>query len=635
MEVSRNFVNFAGGSREPNKPSPHGALQMNYSILDFLGLLGAVGLFLYGMKVMSEGLQKAAGDRLRNILSAMTRNRFTGTVTGFFITALIQSSSASTVMVVSFVNAGLMTLGQSMAVIMGANVGTTFTAWIIALFGFKVDISAFALPLIGLAVPLLFSKKSRTKSLGEFTIGFAFLFMGLDMISKYVPDLQSNPEMFAFLQHYASMGFGSVLIFCLVGMLVTMIIQSSAAMFAITLIMCSKGWITFDLACALVLGSNIGTTITPLLASMSGNVAAKRTAMGHLLFNLLGTVWTLAVFFPFVELNSWITEEIGQGDPCELYRYVNTLQADNPEMYNSVFASALPTDTGDVLRHRTAISQMQISVSFGLSIFHTVFNLINLSIMIWLTNVYVKIVEFLVPAKHQGDDEFQLKFISAGILSASELNISQAEKEIHVFAERVGRMLPMARDLVHTKAGSDEFNQTYSRLEKYEEISDRMELEIANYLNRCAEGRLSNESKRRIAAMLSIDSEIESIADSMLGVGKILLRKQQGNVHFNEEIYANIDLMFSYVEKSVKSMLKVLNDIENVEERDIIASYNREREINNLRNQLRTTNVENINDRHYEYQSGIYYMDIISTLEKAGDYIINVTDTIRDEFRHR
>ena len=635
MEVSRNFVNFAGGSREPNKPSPHGALQMNYSILDFLGLLGAVGLFLYGMKVMSEGLQKAAGDRLRNILSAMTRNRFTGTVTGFFITALIQSSSASTVMVVSFVNAGLMTLGQSMAVIMGANVGTTFTAWVIALFGFKVDISAFALPLIGLAVPLLFSKKSRTKSLGEFTIGFAFLFMGLDMISKYVPDLQSNPEMFAFLQHYASMGFGSVLIFCLVGMLVTMIIQSSAAMFAITLIMCSKGWITFDLACALVLGSNIGTTITPLLASMSGNVAAKRTAMGHLLFNLLGTVWTLAVFFPFVELNSWITEEIGQGDPCELYRYVNTLQADNPEMYNSVFASALPTDTGDVLRHRTAISQMQISVSFGLSIFHTVFNLINLSIMIWLTNVYVKIVEFLVPAKHQGDDEFQLKFISAGILSASELNISQAEKEIHVFAERVGRMLPMARDLVHTKAGSDEFNQTYSRLEKYEEISDRMELEIANYLNRCAEGRLSNESKRRSAARLSIDSDIESIADSMLGVGKILLRKQQGNVHFNEEIYANIDLMFSYVEKSVESMLKVLNDIENVEERDIIASYNREREINNLRNQLRTTNVENINDRHYEYQSGIYYMDIISTLEKAGDYIINVTDTIRDEFRHR
>lgn len=608
---------------------------MNYSILDFLGLLGAVGLFLYGMKVMSEGLQKAAGDRLRNILSAMTRNRFTGTVTGFFITALIQSSSASTVMVVSFVNAGLMTLAQSMAVIMGANVGTTFTAWIIALFGFKVDISAFALPLIGLAVPLLFSKKSKTKSIGEFTIGFAFLFMGLDMISKYVPDLQSNPEMFAFLQRYASMGFGSVLIFCLVGVVVTMIIQSSAAMFAITLIMCSKGWITFDLACALVLGSNIGTTVTPLLASMSGNVAAKRTAMGHLLFNLLGTIWTLAVFYPFVDLNSWITEEIGQGDPAGLYNYVSNLQATDPGMYNQVMAAGLPTDDGVVLHHRSVIAQMQVSVSFGLSIFHTVFNLINLSIMIWLTNVYVKIVEILVPAKHSGDDEFQLKFISAGILSASELNISQAEKEMHVFAERVGRMLPMARDLVHTKAGSDDFNRTYSRLEKYEEISDRMELEIANYLNRCAEGRLSNESKRRLTAMLSIDSEIESIADAMLGVGKILLRKQESGVHFNDEIYANIDLMFGYVEKSVNGMLKVLSNLENVDEHDIIACYNREREINNLRNQLRTANVANINGRHYEYQSGIYYMDIISTLEKAGDYIINVIDTIRDEFRNK
>lgn len=606
---------------------------MNYSLLDFLGLLGAVGLFLYGMKVMSEGLQKAAGDRLRNILSAMTRNRFTGTVTGFFITALIQSSSASTVMVVSFVNAGLMTLAQSMAVIMGANVGTTFTAWVIALFGFKVDISAFALPLIGLAVPLLFSSKSRTKSIGEFTIGFAFLFMGLSMINKYVPDLQSNPEMFAFLERYASLGFGSVMIFCFVGIVVTMIIQSSAATFAITLIMCSKGWITFDLACALILGSNIGTTITPLLASMSGNVAAKRTAMGHLLFNLLGTLWVLAIFYPFVNLNSWITEDIGQGDPTALYRYVTDLKINHPDIYNQLYSNSLPTPDGDILRHQTIITQLQVSVSFGLSMFHTVFNLINLSIMIWLTKVYVKIVEFLVPAKHHGDDEFQLKFIQGGILSASELNISQAEKEISVFAERVARMLPMAKELVTTKDGSDEFNKVYSRLEKYEEISDRMEIEIANYLNRCAEGRLSNESKRRIAAMLSIDSEIESIADCALGVGKILLRKQQSSVTFNEEIYKNIGTMFSYVDKAVQNMLLLLQNIEHQNEPDIIVSYNCEREINNLRNQLRTNNIENINDRHYEYQSGIYYMDIISTLEKMGDYVINVVDILKDEFR--
>ena len=607
---------------------------MSYSLLDFLGLLGAVGLFLYGMKVMSEGLQKAAGDRLRNILSAMTRNRFTGTVTGFFITALIQSSSASTVMVVSFVNAGLMTLAQSMAVIMGANVGTTFTAWIIALFGFKVDISAFALPLIGLAVPLLFSSKSKTKSIGEFTIGFAFLFMGLDMISNYVPDLQSNPEMFAFLQKYASMGFVSVLIFTLVGLLVTMIIQSSAATFAITLIMCSKGWIDFPLACALVLGSNIGTTITPLLASMSGNVAAKRTAMGHLLFNLLGTLWVLAVFYPFVDLNSWITEEIGQGNPCELYQYVSDLKATNPDIYDRLYANSLPTNDGVILHHRAMIAQLQVSVSFGLSIFHTVFNLINLSIMIWLTKVYVKIVELLVPAKHAGDDEFQLKFISGGILSASELNISQAEKEIHVFAERVARMLPMARDLVTKKDGSDEFNKVYSRLEKYEEISDRMEIEIANYLNRCAEGRLSNQSKRRIAAMLSIDSEIESIADCALGVGKILLRKQQSNVDFNEEIYNNIDTMFDYVERATDNMMQLLSNLEHQQENTIITSYNCEREINNLRNILRSNNISNINEHHYEYQSGIYYMDIISTLEKLGDYIINVVDIVKEEFRN-
>lgn len=606
---------------------------MNYSLLDLLGLIGAVGLFLYGMKVMSEGLQKAAGDRLRNILGAMTRNRFTGTLTGFSITALIQSSSASTVMVVSFVNAGLLTLAQSMAVIMGANVGTTFTAWIIALFGFKVDIAAFALPLIGVAVPLLFSKKSRTKSIGEFGIGFAFLFMGLSLISQYVPDLQQNPEMFEFLQRYTSMGFGSVIIFCLVGLIVTMIIQSSAATFAITLIMCSKGWITFDLACALVLGSNIGTTITPLLASLSGNVAAKRTAMGHLLFNFLGTVWCLAIFIPFVDLTQVVTEGLGQGNPADLYSYTTQLEASDPALYDKVMAASLPDSDPLVTHHLTTIMTLQISVSFGLSIFHTLFNLINLSIMIWFTKLYVRIVEWLIPSKHKGDDEFQLKFISSGILSASELNITQAEKEIAVFADRVNRMLTMSRQLVHTKESSEEFNKLDSRLEKYEDISDRMEIEIANYLNRCAEGRLSNEGKRHISAMLGIVSEIESIADCCSGIGKILIRKQQGNVPFNEEIYHNIDVMFDYVQSAMDNMLLLLRDLENNNQNDILASYNREREINNMRNTLRSSNIENIKEHHYEYQAGIYYMDIVSTLEKTGDYIINVVDTIRDEFR--
>lgn len=601
---------------------------MNYSFLDFLGLLGAVGLFLYGMKVMSEGLQKVAGDRLRNILGAMTRNRVTGTITGFFITALIQSSSASTVMVVSFVNAGLMTLAQSMAVIFGANVGTTFTAWVIALFGFKVDISAFALPLIGLSIPLLFSSKSKHKSIGEFIIGFAFLFMGLSLINKYVPDLQSNPEMFAFLQHYASMGFTSVLIFCLVGLVVTMIIQSSAATFAITLIMCSKGWITFDLACALVLGSNIGTTITPILASLSGNVAAKRTAMGHLLFNFLGTAWTLAVFYPFVDLNCWITQTIGQGDPNALYAWVNELQSSDPVTYSHLFDGTLGSKNAAV----TQMLSMQVSVSFGLSVFHTVFNVINLSIMIWFTNVYVKIVEWVVPAKHKEDEEFQLKFISAGILSASELNITQAEKEIYVYAERVQRMINMAHELIHTEEDSDDFVKLYSRIEKYEDISDRMEIEIADYLNRCAEGRLSAEGKLHIAGMLRIVSEVESIADCGLGVGKIMLRKIDAKAKFNDAIYQHLDSMFALVKDAMNNMMELLQNFESPSIATINASYNKEREINNMRNRLRSANIENINERHYEYQAGIYFMDLISDLERTGDYIINVVDTMKENF---
>ena len=607
--------------------TPH---DMNYSFLDLFCLLGSVALFLYGMKVMSEGLQKAAGDRLRNILSAMTRNRFTGMLTGIVITALIQSSSASTVMVVSFVNAGLMTLAQSMAVIFGANVGTTFTAWVIALFGFKVDTSAFILPVIACAVPLLFANTGRKKSIGEFMIGFALMFMGLDMISDYVPDLQSNPEMFAFLERYASMGFGSVLLFLVVGMVITAIIQSSAATFAIVLIMCTKGWISFDLACAVVLGSNIGTTITPLLASMSGNVAAKRTAMGHLLFNLFGIVWTLAVFYPFVRLNVDITKWLGQGNPESIFDFVNNLEATNPDLYNSVFSGSLPSGHPVLAQ----IAQMQFSVSFGLSIFHTVFNMVNVIIMIWLTGFYVKVVEKLIPAKHKEDEEFQLKFISGGLMSASELNIAQAEKEIVVYAQRVQRMIAMAQNIVHNPTGN-EFTKQFSRIEKYEEISDRMELEIANYLNRCSEGRLSNEGKHRIAAMLRIVSEIESIADCCYGVAKILIRKQEGHVEFNDEISHNIDSMFIAVEAAMTNMLLLLRNFETAEQSDIINSYNQEREINNMRNQLRVANVENINEHHYEYQAGIYYMDIIGSLEKVGDYIINVVDEVRDQFRKK
>lgn len=606
---------------------------MEYSLIQLLGLLGAVGLFLYGMKIMSEGLQKTAGNRLRNILSAMTRNRFTGCVTGFSITALIQSSSASIVLVVSFVNAGLMTLAQSMSVIFGANLGTTFTAWIISLLGFKVDISAFAVPLMAVAVPLLFAKSGKKKSIGEFIIGFALLFLGLSMISEYVPDLQKNPEMFEFLTRYASMGFWSILIFWFVGLVVTMIIQSSAATFAICLVMFAKGWINFDLACAIVLGSAIGTTITPLLASLSGNVAAKRTAVGHLLFNVFGALWNLALFYPFIKMITSICMACGLGDPNSLYNFVNTLQTTDPSVYNQLFDSN-STDNA-VVSAQSQVFAMQASVSICLSIYYTVYKFINLMIMIWFTKVYVRMVEWLVPARKKTDDDFGLKFISGGLLSSSELNIAQAEKEIAVYAERIGRMIPMAQELIHTKANTEDFNKILTRIEKYEDISDKMELEIAQFLNHVAEGRLSNAGKIKIAAMLRIIGEIESIADCCYGVGKIMLRKNESHVEFNEDIYTNVDTLYRYVEEAMKLMVEQLNNIKDMDPSLMALSYDKEREINNMRNQLRLGNVDNINEHRYEYQTGIYYMDLVADLERTGDYIINVIDTLKEQYTRR
>ena len=611
---------------------------MDYSILDFLALIGSVCLFLYGMKVMSEGLQKAAGDRLRNILSAMTRNRLAGLMTGFFITALIQSSSASIVLVVSFVNAGLMSLAQSMAVIFGANLGTTFTTWVISLLGFKVDISAFAIPLLAVAVPLLFSKKGRTKSIGEFIVGFALLFLGLSMISQYVPDLQKNPEMFAFLQRYASLGFWSILIFWLVGVVVTMVIQSSAATFAICLVMFAKGWIDFDLACAIVLGSAVGTTITPLLASLSGNVAAKRAAIGHLLFNILGSIWCLALFYPFMAMITSLCGYLGLGDPNGLYNFVDTLQKTDPLIYNNLFTNTLPTEhprAADLSAATEQLIAMQASASICLSLFYTVYKFINLSIMIWFTNLYVKIVEWIVPARKKAEEEFGLKFIQGGLLSSSELNIASAEKEIAVFAERVGRMIHMGQELVHMKETNDDFNKLLSRIGKYEDISDRMELEIADFLNRVAEGRLSNEGKLRIAGMLNVISEIESIADCCYGVAKIMVRKNENNAEFNDQIYTDIDNMYKYLNEAMDMMLVLLNNIGDIDEHSLMRSYNKEREINNLRNQLRNANVANINAHKYAYQAGIYYMDIINDIERTGDHIINVADTAKDLYRRQ
>lgn len=591
---------------------------MNYSIIDFISLLGAVCLFLYGMKVMSEGLQKVAGDRLRNILGIMTRNRVTGVLTGVVITALIQSSSASTVMVVSFVNAGLMSLQQAMAVIFGANVGTTVTTWIISAFSFEMNISDYSIVLLAIGVPMMFMKKSTYKSLGEFLIGFCFLFMGLDLISAYVPNLQENPSMLKFVTDYTTMGFGSVLIFFGLGIVVTMVAQSSAATFAITLIMCSQGWISFTLGCAIILGGNIGTTITPILASLSGNLAAKRTAMGHVLFNVLGSIIVLCCFQPFVDLVADITRACNGLNPLDISEAQE--------------AGMRGTDLFNEKGGFTA--KAQSCIAFGLAMFPTVFNACNLLIMIWFTKLYVKIVCWVMPARHRDEEEeFALKYIGRGMLTASELNIAQAQKEIYLYGQRVERMLNMAKSIIHLDEKSDEYTATYNRLEKYESISDRMEIEIGTYLNRVSEGRLSPEGKMRIAGMLRIISEIESIADGCFNVAKTMQRKNQNHVEFDESVLHEIDQMFDLVSAAMGNMLQLLKEMETPEGSRIVEAYNREREINNFRNKLRDGNIFNINNKEYGYQEGIFFMDLISEAEKLGDYMLNVVEGVKHQFK--
>ena len=557
---------------------------MDYSFFDFLRLIGSLGLFLYGMKIMSEGLQKFAGDSLRRILTAMTTNRVTGVLTGVLITALIQSSSATTVMVVSFVNAGLLTLTQSIGVIMGANIGTTVTAWLISALGFKVDIAAFALPLLAFGIPLLFSGKSSRKSVGEFIFGFSFLFMGLQALKANAPDLGANPEMLAFVQNYTDMGFLSIILFLFIGAILTMIVQASAATMAITLIMCANGWIDYHLGVALVLGENIGTTITANLAALTGNTQSRRAALAHLVFNIFGVMWVLVLFYPFTAAVSWfVTDVMNISDPA-------------------------------------------VAVSFKLAAFHTAFNISNTFIMIWFVGLIEKTVCFLIKGKKDEDEEYRLRYITGGMLSTDELSILQAHKEITLFAERTGRMLDMVKALFYEK-NEDAFLKIYSRVEKYESISDRMEIEIANYLTCVAEGRLSSEGKEEIRIMLRAVSEIESIADSCNNMARSIKRRNEFKSIFTDEQNHNVDQMLALTEKALHRMIEILKKSELVRD-DVNPSYNIENEINNYRNQLKIHNVENINNKKYQYQDGVYYMDIIGEAEKLGDYVLNVVQAV-------
>ena len=599
---------------------------MDYSIIDFLKLVGSLGLFLYGMKIMSEGLQKMAGDKLRSILSTMTKNRLMGLLTGVMITALIQSSSATTVMVVSFVNAGLLSLVQSIGVIMGANIGTTVTAWIIALFGFgKFSISALSIPLMGLALPLIFSSKSKSKSLGEFIFGFAFLFMGLDFLQASMPDLQNNPEILSFVQNFAGNGFWSLLFFLFVGTVLTIIVQSSSATMALTLIMATKGWIDFPSAAAMIMGENIGTTITANLAAIPANVSAKRAAFSHLLFNVFGVVWMLLVFNMFVNMVDNIVGNLSSVQPSGLINFVNSMSTDQ---YNAITTLPKSELSADLAASQATYLSYRAATSYGLSLFHTMFNVCNVAIMIWFVKFFEKLCLIVIkPKKEDEDEEFILRYIDAGLSSTAELSILQAEKEVEVYAQRAKKMFGFARKMTNMDHNDRKFLKLYNRVEKYEDICDRMEVEIGSYLAKVAEGRLSNKSKEHVRDILRAVTEIESIADASCNIARHLKRKMEGNVVFEEPLLVNINSMYDLVEKAYDNMQRIVKAPKFVD-RDLIEAQSIEKTINNKRDALKKQNVESLNLNEYSYQNGVFYMDIISECERTGDYIINVVEAI-------
>lgn len=599
---------------------------MNYSFYDFMMLVGSLGLFLFGMKTMSEGLQKAAGNKLRSILTAMTKNRFTGVLTGVFITALIQSSSATTVMVVSFVNAGLLNLLQSVTVIMGANIGTTITAWIISFFGFKFSIAAYSIPMIAIATPLLFSAKGKRKSYGELILGFALLFMGLDLLKNSVPDLKSNPEMLEFLTMFTQSGFTSVIIFLVVGTLLTIVVQSSSATMAITLIMVSKGWISYELGAAMVLGENIGTTITANIAAIPANISAKRAALAHTLFNITGIVWMLFLFFPFLNMVTNLAEFFGFGNPTLFSQELNS----HPDAIRIV-SDESGLLSADESAYQKKLMVYQASTSYGLALFHSMFNIINTFLLVWLAKAITNVVSFIIKKKAT-DEEFQLRYISTGLLSTSELSLIQAWNEIKSYGLRTQKMFAIARTFYEEK-NENEAVKLFTRLQKYESISDRMEVEIARYLTKVGDGRLSEESKHQIQKMLRVVSEIESVSDGCYNIARTVVRRNENNAVYTKEMDENIQLMMNLVDKAIQQMIDALEN-DDVSDDELNRSKNTENEINNFRNQLRTQNILDINAKKYEYQVSVTYMDIIIECEKMGDYIINIMEALNQTSKH-
>lgn len=560
---------------------------MEFGFFELLNLLGALGFFIYGMKVMSEGIQKVAGTKMRQILRSMTSNRFKGVLTGFALTSLVQSSSATTVLVVSFVNAGLLSLVESVGVIMGANIGTTITAWLISIIGFKVKIATYALPIIAIGFPLMFVNKSKLKSWAEVLIGFALLFIGLSYLKEAVPDLRSNPEILAFLSNYTDLGFLSTLIFVGIGTLLTVVVQSSSAAMALTLVMANNGWIEFDLAAAMVLGENIGTTITANLAALVANIHAKRAAAAHFIFNTFGVIWIL-IMMPF---------------------FLDAI--DNYMVSNNGLS---PYSNAE-------------SIPIALSIFHTSFNIINTLLLVGFVGFIAKTVTRMIPSKGE-DEDFHLSYIGTGMMDTAELSLEEATKETAKFGEITSRMSGYLRELITTEKPKKQ-KKMLSKIKKYEEITDRIEDEVTKYLMSVSEGSLSNESTRKVAHLLSIANDLERIADIIYQISRDLEKFYEGDIIFNSEQKEGILKMIDAIDEAFEVMNENLNSDYNAVSIELASE--KEQAINTLKKKLLKKYIKRIENNMYNINSDSVYKDIFHACEKVGDHIINVSEAITGE----
>ncbi|MEQ8908338.1 MAG: Na/Pi cotransporter family protein [Vicingaceae bacterium] len=559
---------------------------MSFTFIDFLTLFGALGFFIYGMKIMSEGIQRTAGSKLRDILKGMTQNRYLGVFTGFLITCLVQSSSATTVMVVSFANAGLLSLVESIGVIMGANIGTTITAWLIAFFGFKIKISSFALPIIAIGFPLMFAKKATLRSAADVFIGFALLFLGLDALKSSVPDLNSNPEFLEFLSNFTNYGYLTTILFVAVGTVITIVVQSSSAAMALTLTLLFNEVITFEIAAAMVLGENIGTTITANLAAIIANVHAKRAARAHLIFNVVGVTWLILIFPVFLDFIDYLWE------PAQ--RFLQTIISDIDK------------------------SQSELQ----LSLFHTVFNVLNALLMIGFIPIIARLVTKLVPSKGIEDETFHLEYIGTGTMVTTEASILEAKKEIVRFGKIVNKMTGFVSGLL-TETDKKQFKKTLSRIKKYEEITDKIESEMVVYLAKVSEGELSEDASLKIRAMLSIANDLETIGDINYSMSRTLKRKSEDKIYFIPSQRENLQKMFKLLEEA---MHKMHENLDNETSGDLDGAYDVEKSINKMRNSLKKGHLKSIEQGEYNYQSGMIYTDMFAAIESIGDHVISISE---------